>query len=606
MHKYLTIILLLLSPILLWAQVDEVMFSHSGGMYSSAFSVELSCHNPNHHIRYTLNGTTPDTNARLYTGALPLDRTMVSSSDIYKIQMSPYEDTFYPDTVMKAIVIRAAVFNNSGRRVSEVATQSYFISALGCVIHDLPVVSLCGDSLSFFSADSGILVPGVYFNPDSFETSGNYNQHGRDWERGINVEFYTTANTGFNQLAGLRTHGGSRARSAQQKGLKLYARADYGKKNFKFKIFEELELDKYKHLVLKPFRNAITPAGVQDWLANRIASQMNMGTLASRPVALFLNGEYWGIYFLEERGDERYLESHYGADPDNVNIIAAWGGLENGSSDSYYELYYWLAAADLSDPEQYQYFSEQIDIPNFIDYMIFELFSGNVDWPINNVRCWQDGNTPWRWFFYDGDCCFYDQKFDVYANITYAGEEVVYPTAGWSTLFFRRLLESEEFVGSYLARLRAVAPTLLAYRNTKPYLDSIRSMIQAEIPHQVERFHNPGSVGDWTRYCDEVDRYLYDRQEEFKNQTVRFFDISQKDIDFFCYPNPSSNGCLQIGFDNWDTFTSNVTIYDMNGQCVFRDSFVRVGSESVPIFHHLSPGIYVLKIGPYSKKIVVL
>lgn len=606
MRKQLTIILLLLSPFFLWAQNDEVEFSHKGGVYPNAFSVALSCQDPTHHIRYTLNGATPDASARLYTNALQLDHSMVSSSDIYKIQISPEEQAYYPETVMKAIVIRAAVFDASEQRVSKVVTQSYFIRSLGCEIHDLPVVSICADSLSLFAYDTGIMVPGIYGVTDSFDLTGNYMQHGREWERCVNVEFYTADNEGFNQQAGLRTHGGARARCAQQKGLRLYAREEYGKKNFKFKIFEELDLNKYKHLVLKPFRNAFTPAGVQDWVANGIASQMNMGTLASRPVVLFLNGEYWGIYFLEERGDERYLESHYGVNPDSVNIIAAWGALENGSSDSYYELYYWLADADLTDPAQYHYFSQQIDIPNFIDYMIFELFSANIDWPINNVRCWQEGHSKWRWFFYDGDCCFYNRQFDVYANITYDGDEVVYPTAGWSTLFFRKLLENETFVKQYLTRLKEVSGDCLDYSKTKPILDDIEQQIRGEIPRQVERFRIPSSITEWNTACYNLHLFLRDRREEFENQTKIFFGLSDDDVDFICYPNPSSNGWINVKFITDDNLLDDVVIYDINGKCMLRESFLSVGGGSVTISHQLSSGVYVLKIGPYSKKIVVM
>lgn len=590
----------------LWAQTDEVVFSHNGGIYKTTFSVSLSCQNPNHHIRYTLNGNTPDSNDRLYTHTFQLDNSMVSSSDIYKIPMSPPDYAFYPESVMKAIVIRAAVFDELENRVSDVVTQSYFIRSLGCVIHDLPIVSICTDSLSLFSADSGIMVPGIHCNPDSSESTGNYCQSGREWERCVNVEFYTTQNEGFNQQAGLRTHGGLRNRRVQQKGLKLYARADYGKKNFKFKLFDELELKKFKHLVLKPFYCAFTPAGVQDWVANYIASNLNMGTIASRPVALFLNGEYWGIYFIQEKGDERYLESHYGADPDNVNIISAWGGLENGSSDSYFSLYYWLAGADLTDSAQYQYFSEQIDIPNFIDYTIFELFSANIDWPINNVRCWQEGIEPWRWFFYDGDCCFYDQNFDVYANITYAGEEIIYPTAGWSTLFFRKLLENETFVTQFLARLNEVQTTL-EYSNTQPYLNKITKMIQDEIESQANRFHNPPDFKTWKKHCQDIDDFLHDRMKEFEKQTNKFFDLSEKISSVVCYPNPVINGRLNVRFVSEGNVIGTISIYDLNGKCLYRRwHFLKNGEDEVVLFPKLSAGVYILSLGRHSQKIVVL
>ena len=605
--SYYVIALLVVLGNVLWAQGDEVVFSQKGGFYLTAFPVTLTCQHPNHHIRYTLNGSTPDSGSLLYTDALLLDNTMVSHTDIYRIQISPSDEAFYPDTVMKAIVIRAAVFDESENRVSQVVTQSYFIRSLGCVIHDLPVVSICADSLSLFSADSGILVPGVFFDSDSPRTTGNYIQSGREWERAVNVEYYTTGNESFNQLAGLRTHGGVNNRRAQQKGLKLYARSDYGKKNFKFKIFDELDLDKFKHLVLKPFHSGITPAGVQDWLANRIASNMNMGTLASRPVVLFLNGEYWGVYFLEEKGDERYLESHYDADPDNVNIIAAWGGLENGSSESFFSLYYWLMVADLTDSVQYQYFSDQIDIPNFIDYTIFELYSANVDWPINNVRCWQDGAEPWRWFFYDGDCCFYNQDFDVYANITYTGEEIAYPTAEWSTLFFRKLLENETFVDQFLTRLNEVSCGCLDYSNTKPFLTDIRNRIHDEIDGQVARFKFPVSVQEWSNSCDDIDQFLYDRKRVLGVQTKRFFDLPDTLNSIVCYPNPIKNGKIGIKITWGSNTMEEATICDLMGRCVFKESFFSgEGENEITLFPQLPSGMYVLKIGQQSLKIVIL
>ena len=201
-----------------------------------------------------------------------LNNGMCSHSDIYKIPISPENEFYLPDSVVKGIVIRAAAFDNSGNRVSPVVTQSYFIKSLGCDFHKLPVISICADSLSLFAHDTGILVPGDLFNPEDLDNSGNYAQSDREWERQVNMEYYAEGNNGLNQLAGLRTHGGIRVRRAQQKGLKIYAREEYGKKNFKYKIFEESDLKKFKHLIIRPFRNSFSPTGINDWLANHIAA----------------------------------------------------------------------------------------------------------------------------------------------------------------------------------------------------------------------------------------------------------------------------------------------------------------------------------------------
>ena len=212
------------------------------------------------------------------------------------------------------------MFDENEECISEVTTQSYFIRALGCDTHGLPVMSLCADSLDLFDQEYGIFVPGVHFDPSNPNWTGNYYMTGEAWERTINVEFYEQNNTGINQQAGLRTHGGN-GRRFPQKCMKLYAREAYGKKRFEHRFFDNLPLNSFKHLVLKPFAASWNDTGVNDHISNQIAAQLNVESLASRPVVLYLNGEYWGIYYIHERPDERYLEDHFDVDITKVNLL---------------------------------------------------------------------------------------------------------------------------------------------------------------------------------------------------------------------------------------------------------------------------------------------
>ena len=601
------LLLCLLLPSWLLAQNNEVQISHKGGAYPSAFPVTLTCSNPALQIRYTLNGAVPDGNSALYSEPLMLSNSLKSRSDIYKILIAPENEFYLPDSVIKGIVIRAAAFDNNGNRVSPVTTQSYFIGTLGCNVHGLPVVSICADSLSLFAHDTGILVPGDLFDPDHIDLPGNYSQHGREWERTVNVEFYDTKNEGFNQTAGLRTHGGATTRRAQQKGLKIYAREEYGKKNFDFKIFEETDIDKFKRLVLRPFSNACTPAGIQDWLSNHIAAPLNMGVTASRPVALFLNGEYWGIYFIEEKVDERYLESHYGVDHDLVNIIAQWAELENGTSDGFYSLYYSLMDADLSDSAQYSHYAELIDIPNIIDYYLFELFSANRDWPVNNVRCWQYPGGPWHWVFYDGDWCLSYPDFDVYGNATFTGD-FSWPTSAWSTLFFRKLIESETFKRQFLERLDQLNKTCFSYRDTKKLLNQIQFLIDDEIPQQSQRFNNPHNIQEWNHYCWYINVFLAERVVRFQLMTNRFFDVPDSMITSVAlYPNPLPQGeRLNLLVKSEQYENCEVVVYDMNGETLqFQYLWMNIGTNYASLDLRLPAGIYIVKVGPEKKKLVI-
>ncbi|MBR4134950.1 MAG: CotH kinase family protein [Bacteroidales bacterium] len=596
-------------PLFCHGQDDTVSFSRRGGVYANAFSVSLSCQSPTHHIRYTLNGSTPDQNSILYTSPVMLSTKLCTTSDIYKIPISPADEFYLPDSVTKAIVIRAAAFDDMGNRVSRVVTQSYFISSLGCTLHGLPVVSICADSLALFDHDTGILVPGVHLDPDDPKMTGNYAQEGRAWERLINIEYYTDGNNGFNQAAGLRTHGGILARRAQQKGLKIYAREEYGKKNFKYRIFEETDLKKFKHLILKPFRNACTPAGVHDWLANHIASELDMEFTATRPVTLFLNGEYWGIYFIQEKIDDRYIEGHFDIDHDSVNVINCWGELESGSSDSWYSLYYSLWASDLSDPDQYYHYSRQIDLHNFIDYYIFELFSANWDWPCNNVRCWQTSDgSPWRWVFYDGDCCFDSSNPDMYGYATYTGPQY-WPSCTWSTLFFRKFLENESFKNQFLHRLEAVNSNHFSYKHTKKYLDKIRNLLREEIPQQSQRFNNPKNMNEWEQACQYIDDFLARRENQFWDETKTFFHLGDDHITSVKgYPNPMLRGeKLNLMITTEEESTVGVSIYDINGRFLKGQYiFLEQGENIVSLDVGFLTGVIVVKIGKHSEKVIIL
>ena len=228
MKRLLSIISLVLLSLNALAQNEKVTFSHAGGFYEDSFSLVLSNANPQNAIRFTTNGNCPTAQSQLYSEPLPMNESLYSHSDIFTIPIAPDSLMFYPSSVQHCIVIRAAVFDNNDNCISDVVTNSYFIRSLGCDTHGLPAISICSDSLGLFDYENGIMVPGASYDPHQAATTGNYYMTGDEWERQINFEFYETDNSGINQQAGLRTHG-KKTRRHQQKGLKLYARDEYGR-----------------------------------------------------------------------------------------------------------------------------------------------------------------------------------------------------------------------------------------------------------------------------------------------------------------------------------------------------------------------------------------
>lgn len=594
------------------AQNDTVVFSASGGFYDEVFALHLYNANTQNHIRYTTNGNCPTAESRFYNDSIWLDTTNYSSSNIYTIQISPDNLVYIPDSIQHCIVIRAAAFDENDSCVSQVVTHSYFIKALGGDTYGLPVVSLCVDSLDLFGDERGILVPGRLFDSLNPNQTGNYFMHGREWERIANVEYReVTDNSGISQICGLRTHG-NRARRQPQKGLKIYAREEYGNKRFRHQFFEESSMNSFKHLLIKPYSSLYPYTGIQDYICSQMAIGLGLESGQSRPICLYINGEFWGIYFLQEKMDERYLEDHLGINLEQCNIVSNWLELECGNIQGFYDIMDWLEVADLTLQEDYDHLSDMIDVDNFIDYMVMETFVANLDWPANNVRCWQTEGGKWRWMFFDGDAAFnaygvdpfgMPVPLDVFGNATYTGD-YLWPSSRRATLLFRKLLENQEFKRKFDAKINALCMSAFTYENTSQLYHRIYDLMRPGISAQSFRFGYPSSPEFWRWACTLTDDFLEERVDSYLDEWHAFItDIPEHQAVFHCYPNPSS-GEIHLCFDVGACGNADIAIYDVFGRKVFSEAVVVENRGEVSINPDLPTGVYMLTIGGHSQRIL--
>ena len=596
-RRLLILICFCLASLSATAQEWKVLVSANGGFYDDVFPLEMFSTYPQGHIRYTTNGNRPTAQSRLYTEPLMLDSLLYSESNIYTIVNTIPSIFYLADSIQHAIVIRAAVFDENDSCVGPVTTQSYFIHALGCDFHGLPVLSIAADSLSLFDYETGIFVPGVHYDWTDSISTGNYKQKGREWERLINMEFYEPDNQGLNQECGLRTHGGA-SRFFQQKGMKLYAREEYGKKRFSHRFFNGTSLVKFKRLNLHPFRSSNWwQTGGQDYLSHTIASNLNVEAMGVRETVVFINGEYWGIYTLEESSDERYLEDHYDVDLEKVNILKYWGVPYHGDPADWRSLFAWMQTADLSQPEDSAYAYEHIDVPCFVDYMLFETFSANLDWPQNNVKIWQpEAGSRFRWIFYDGDGCFTWPEFN-------ATEHAL--SVGVNSLFFAHFLENEGFVHAFRERYYQLCESCFSYDYMKSVLNEYGHLVEGEIPAQSGRFHFPTNPDKWYEHMEKVDEFLRERDSYFKEELDNYFLSIEEQEVLSCYPNPSS-GEIRIAYNSDIVGADEIIIYDVMGRKVFAMPCIfRAGFNEVTLRPSLAAGLYVLRIGNDTHRIVI-
>ena len=497
------------------------------GFYADPVTVAFSTPTPDALIYYTLDGSTPTTNALRYAGPLTLSNRSLETNTLSLINTG---SLYVRPTVTlpKASVVRAVAVK-PGWRDAPLFGGTWFVGPQTSGF-TLPVVSLISDPASFFGAT------GIYSNPDAANAN--------DWEYPLSVELFVDQARVVGQLMGFRIHGGY-SRSMAQKTLRLYARSEYGASAFAYPVFpDQPQFGSYKRLLLRNGGNDWAKSMMRDALAQELCKHLLHDTQAYRPSLVFLNGEFWGLHNIRERYDANYLERVYGVDPDTVDRVGfPYGGpsavAEEGSAVEFNALLAGLSLNSLANEAAYAAVTGQVDVANFADYMLANMFVVNKDWPGNNIEFWRtraanrapgapyghDGR--WRWMMFDVDFAFAGWDPDPVSTDMWAwttstsGSGRVYETA---TRLFRRLLENAGFRDALLTRYADQLNTAYLPRRTRALAEQLRDGLRPEMQGHINRW--PGAIVSlqaWTNQVEGICTYAKERHGwEWRNMCTRF------------------------------------------------------------------------------------
>ncbi|MCD4736904.1 MAG: CotH kinase family protein, partial [Bacteroidales bacterium] len=578
-------------------------------------------------VYYTLDCTVPTVNSSIYEDSIFLDFTYNSPNYFSLIPTSPEQNMISykawepPDSLIdKANILRCASYRN-GIRTSKIYTESFFIDSLIFDKYSTPVISLVTESDNLFSYDSGIYVPGVHYDTNNPCWSGNYFQKGDAWERPVHIEYFeSNGNIGFSQDAGIRINGG-KTRHAAQKSLRLYARNEYGNKNFNYQLLPQKPVSKYKRFLLRNTMSGWqTQAMIKDVLAHEISRDLNIEVQDFQPVIVFINGEYWGIHSIRDRIDEHFIAYTYNLDPDTIEF-------KENNNQHYQNLVNFIDSNDLSINSNYEYVKTLIDIDNYIDYYIAELFLANYDWPANNVKLWrpktQDGK--WRWVLVDLDAGFGDENINMFVHATLNDTSIFWPNSPSSTFIFRNLLKNSSFQDQLITTYADVLNSIFDVNIMKNKLDIIIEMYKPEISLHSARWNFPDSFSKWESDIEEdLVSFIYNRPCCVEINIIDFFDLNE--FGFHCYsaignnlgtnslnlfPNPN-NGFFHLRNCTNDIHNASVIIAGVNGEIVFREDNISLASNEVITFNlsHFINGTYILYFKDaglsVQKKIIII
>lgn len=393
----------------------------------------------------------------------------------------------------------------------------------------LPAVFLTGDPNSLFDPDTGIYMDG----PNAAEAEPHYGaNYWEDKEIPIFVELVEkgTSQPAFAENAGLKIFG-NYSRANDKKSVAITFREKYGNKRLNYTLFPEFpELTKFKSFVLRNNGGNFKKDYFRDMLSSSLSEGLGVDYQRGRATVVYYNGEYYGIHNLRERSNEYYYETHYGYDPDNIDLLLADNSVDAGSSVDYQAMMDWLEDNHLDSDDNYASVASQIDVDNFMNYVQLEIFVNNRDWPGNNLKKWRIASPAslWKWFIYDTDYGFSNSISQFSNNIfefAMAEDGDSWPNGPEYTLLLRRLMENPGFKTAFINRMTTLLSMNFDPSRVKARMAELMADIDGEISRDQERWgHNASYMeSEYGRMSDFAD----ERPELIVEELKEYFGLSE-------------------------------------------------------------------------------
>ena len=449
-------------------------FSVTPGIYDNAVTVAITA-GEGETIRYTTDCTTPNASSEVYSGEL---------------------------SISKNSVIRAAAFRD-GYLSGDVATATYLFRSDG-VNHALPVVTLVTDPDNLWNSKTGIYATGDQFDPDAASyadtlQSATYyqakfateEQVDTIWEKPAAFSLFDdNGKQVFTQNVGIRI-AGSFGRGRAQKGFNVIARKEYGKGSMEYPFFENRPYTEYKAVVLRAGAQDQNRSKIRDELASGLLEGTDINILyqAYRPTVLYLNGEYWGVYFMKEKRNRFFVAQHENTE-NNVDLAIGKGFKQRsyGDNSDWVSLYEYATSHDLSSAEAYAYVSERMDVDSFRDYMIAEIYNGNTD--TYNFQYYRLKGGKWKFIFYD--FCW---GFQSPGHETLAFRMGKTPSDVCSAKLFAAMLQNKGWRDSFCRRFGELLNTAFAPERVSALIEELYGYVEPEIKREREKFNKDTFMG---------------------------------------------------------------------------------------------------------------
>lgn len=244
-----------------------------------------------------------------------------------------------------------------------------------------------------------------------------------------------------------------------QKSFKLQAPEN---EPFRGNLFENRKRDLFTSLLLSNSGMDNLDTHLREMFFSNLLDQYESTVLhqAFRPVAVYLNGTYWGLYALGEMADAEWIAWYTQAEAEGICIASGNGSIKNETSGSewkalqdnqptYKEIISHLVSNPPCDSEEnLTYLETHIDVDSYLDWLAYETFVGNSNIA---VECfYRIPGGKWKWMIRSNEFSLFNSEYD---SVKFFAKESGFATQKVDNTIFRSLMKIPKYKELFLNKL---------------------------------------------------------------------------------------------------------------------------------------------------------
>lgn len=264
-------------------------------------------------------------------------------------------------------------------------------------------------------------------------------------------------------------------------------------------ILPHHNLDEIKAIRLRNSGSDFENTMLKDLSVTQLAIQaeLDLDLTYGEPTLVYINEAFYGLMNLRTEANTNGMAGLYGVKKKDITLAKITTQALIKKDGDFDRIDQFVAAIERKD---LRYIEQELDLNNFIDYMIFESYIGNTDWPHNNARFYAIKDGPFRFVLFDLDKV-------AWLKMDKSPLKIIHNPLRSSLLsdLFSTLYEDPSFKQTFWDRYHALLDDgNIGIEPFQTIVEKNATQIREVIPLQIDKHQFPGSLTEWDIELDKL------------------------------------------------------------------------------------------------------